>query len=118
MFCLISRLYGHSVHSVIVLRRWKVTTADFYIFIVEGNFRKEINDSLAVAQRPKLTGSASDHNVNERVILFVKMNPDFAFNPQLEISIKKTIRSLLSPRHVPDIILEVEDIPVSLMRCV
>ena len=82
------------------------------MFLVETQFRKEISDSLAVAQRPRLSGKESDVNTNERVILFVKMCPDVEFNQQLADTIRKTIRTLISPRHVPEVVLETEDIPV------
>ena len=86
------------------------------LYLVESRFRKEISDSLAVAQRPRLTGKESCLNTNERVVLFVKMCPDLEFNKQLEDKIKKTIRQLISPRHVPEVVLETEDIPVRISR--
>lgn len=64
---------------------------------------REVADSLAVGQK---RGS------DERVVLFVKMADGQTFTQELEAEIRKLIRTLLSPRHVPEIILPIEDIPV------
>jgi acetoacetyl-CoA synthetase len=62
-----------------------------------------IQDSLAVGQK-----TADD----ERVILFIKMVPNIDFTEKLVNDIKSKIRSLLSARHVPAVILPIADIPV------
>ena len=67
---------------------------------------KEIQDSVCVAQR------RSDLS-EERVLLFLKMAPGSEFTNELAVSMKKCIRSELSARHVPEVILPIEDIPVS-----
>lgn len=72
------------------------------IYNVMANVR-EVADSLAVGQK---RGS------DERVVLFVKMADGQTFTKALEDEIRKLIRTLLSPRHVPEIILPIEDIPV------
>jgi len=45
------------------------------------------------------------------VVLFVRLKPGVEFSPALEQRIKQTIRAGTSPRHVPDLILAVPDIP-------
>ncbi|XP_795289.2 acetoacetyl-CoA synthetase [Strongylocentrotus purpuratus] len=67
---------------------------------------KEIQDSLCVPQRNALN--------EERVILFLKMAPGMTFDPQLVKRVKVEIRSELSARHVPALILETKDIPYTI----
>lgn len=66
---------------------------------------KEIKDSVCVSQ--------CNQNKEERVVLFLKMNESFELNEQLIEKIKSEIRNKLSPRHIPALILQVYDIPVS-----
>ena len=67
---------------------------------------KEVADSVCVAQK---NISATD----ERVVLFLKLTPSYEANDDLINRLKKAIREQLSPRHVPAIILPIQDIPVS-----
>jgi len=46
-----------------------------------------------------------------RIILFVKLKPEFALNAELKSKINKAIRENTTPRHVPAKIIQVEDIP-------
>ncbi len=46
-----------------------------------------------------------------RVVLFVVLSPDLRMNDALINEIKQTIRNGASPRHVPAVILQVDDIP-------
>ncbi|MCX8175847.1 MAG: AMP-binding protein, partial [Candidatus Bathyarchaeota archaeon] len=62
----------------------------------------EIADSLAVGQNWK---------GDQRIILFVKLNPGFKLTSELKEKIRVTLRREASPRHVPALILEVPDIP-------
>lgn len=62
----------------------------------------EVEDSLAIGQ---------DHNGDQRVILFVKLNDGFEWNDELVKKIKTTLRVNASPRHVPALMYEVKDIP-------
>lgn len=48
---------------------------------------------------------------DERVILFCKMAPTEQFTDALVESIKSAIRSRLSARHVPAVIMPIADIP-------
>ena len=65
----------------------------------------EIADSLAVGQ---------NYQDDQRVILFVKLEPGQTLTENLVRKIKTTLRENASPRHVPAVILEVPDIPYTL----
>jgi acetoacetyl-CoA synthetase len=76
-------------------------SAEIY-HVVEGF--KEIQDSLCVGQK-------SNHSLEERVILFLKMAAGSSFGPDLIKQVQASIRNQLSARHVPAVILPIEDIP-------
>jgi acetoacetyl-CoA synthetase len=63
---------------------------------------KEIEDSIVVGQNWKK---------DVRIILFVKMAEGYGLTEGLKDTIKKTIRTNASPRHIPAKILAVPDIP-------
>ena len=88
----------------IVLKDFLLDNKCCWIFTVEAF--KEIQDSLCVSQRSKDLSE-------ERVILFLKMAPGSEFNSELVKKIRTDIRMQLSARHVPSMILETNDIPVS-----
>ena len=67
---------------------------------------KEIQDSVCVSQVKK-DGS------EERVILFLRVAPGSEFTDTLVSSVKMCIRQYLSARHVPSLVLPINDIPVS-----
>ncbi|KAJ4043581.1 hypothetical protein NW753_010178 [Fusarium oxysporum] len=67
----------------------------------------EVSDSVCVGQRREI-------DIDERVLLFVKMKPDEKFTHDVKERIKTAIRSKCSPRHVPAFIFEVHDIPYTL----
>jgi acetoacetyl-CoA synthetase len=48
---------------------------------------------------------------DSRIILFVKLNEGMQLSDELKHKIVHQIRSNTSPRHVPDIIIQVSDIP-------
>ncbi|CAG8493099.1 1411_t:CDS:2 [Diversispora eburnea] len=77
-------------------------SAEIYNIINNQNF-KEIQDSLVVGQKIK--------NDDERVVLFLKIIQGEKFDEDLVARVKKRIREQLSPRHVPAVILPIEDIP-------
>jgi acetoacetyl-CoA synthetase len=52
-----------------------------------------------------------DVNADIEVILFVRLKPGKQFDAALERRIKQSIRTGTSPRHVPDAIIAVPDIP-------
>lgn len=61
-----------------------------------------IKDSVAIAQ---------DWQQDTRVVLFVQLHPHVQWSESLRENIAKTIKTQLSPRHVPAKILPVRDIP-------
>jgi len=63
----------------------------------------EIADSLCVGQRTP--------DGEERVILFLKMAENLEFEPNVVDKLRKQIRTNLSARHVPTLILPITDIP-------
>tara|TARA_B100000315_G_scaffold260939_1_gene328087 strand:- start:20906 stop:22858 length:1953 start_codon:yes stop_codon:yes gene_type:complete len=77
----------------------RIGTAEIYRAVELFN---EIEDSLAVGQI---------WNNDERVILFVKLGDKFGLTTELTTRIKTSIRFNCSPKHVPAIILPVDDIP-------
>jgi acetoacetyl-CoA synthetase len=62
----------------------------------------EIEDSVVIGQKIK---------DDERVILFIKTKEGYEFGQDLITRVKTHIRQVLSPRHVPCIILPTTDIP-------
>jgi acetoacetyl-CoA synthetase len=67
---------------------------------------KEIKDSLIV----NLELEGGKHYMP----LFVMLNEDVQLDEALKSKIKKTLRQTYSPRHVPDEIMEVKDIPYTI----
>lgn len=67
-------------------------------------FNDKIDDSICVGQR-----RAQD--VDERVLLFVKMRQGHSLTPGLEKEMRTAIRTALSRRHEPSYIFEVDEIP-------
>ncbi|MFQ6609844.1 MAG: acetoacetate--CoA ligase [Fidelibacterota bacterium] len=51
---------------------------------------------------------------DERVLLFVKLLPSIALTDELKQLLRKQIRNQCSPRHVPEGIFEVSDIPYTI----
>ena len=80
----------------------RIGTAEIYR-VVEGF--DVVADSLVIGQ--PIDG-------DERVVLFIKMNEGQELSNELIVEIKKTIRSNCSPRHVPAIVLETNDIPYTI----
>ena len=80
----------------------RIGTSELYR-VVESFF--EVEDSLVIAQ---------DWENDQRIILFLKLKEPHAFSEKFDDTIKKTIRTSLSPRHVPSIILQIEDIPYTI----
>ncbi|TFK70614.1 acetoacetate-CoA ligase [Pluteus cervinus] len=72
--------------------------------ILEKQFSTLLDDSLCIGQRRK-------HDLDEKVLLFVKMREGLELTEELEGKIKEKIKIGLSARHVPKYVIEVEDIP-------
>ena len=67
----------------------------------------EVEDAMCVGRR-------REHDLDEVVVLFVKMAEGFTFSIDLVDKIKGMIRKELSARHVPGIIDETPEIPVTI----
>lgn len=74
------------------------------IYSVMEKFSSYLDDSLCVGQR-------RPQDLDERVLLFLKMRPGQKFTSQLENDIKAEVKKALSARHVPAFVFEIEDIP-------
>lgn len=68
-------------------------------------------ESLDSVKDAVCVGQTVDDDV--RVVLFLTMNEGFSFSNEIAQEIKKRVRTNTSPRHVPDVILAVEDIPMT-----
>jgi len=62
----------------------------------------EIKESIVV-------GQTWDNDI--RIILFIVLSPDYELNEELLTKLKRQIRKNASPRHVPDKVVVVNDIP-------
>lgn len=80
----------------------RIGTAEIYRQVES---MEEIADSIVVGQ---------DWDNDVRVLLFVKPSAGIVLNDALKQKIKKTIRENTTPRHVPALILPLDDIPVTL----
>jgi acetoacetyl-CoA synthetase len=80
----------------------RIGTSDIYRLI---EHFKEIEDSVIIGQ---------EWENDLRVILFVKMAQGQCLTENIKNNIRKIIRSEASPRHVPEKIIEVKDIPYTL----
>nr|XP_002129031.1 acetoacetyl-CoA synthetase-like [Ciona intestinalis] len=85
-------------------------TSELYS-VIESRFKEEINDSVAAAYRKYTKDSTS---YTENVILFLKMADGFSLDMKLENEIRQQIRAQLTPRHVPAILMQVQDIPYTI----
>ncbi|WP_053061866.1 acetoacetate--CoA ligase [Photobacterium ganghwense] len=77
----------------------RIGTAEIYRQV---NRLDEIKDSLVIGQN-----KAND----VRVVLFVQLNEGVSLSEELEKTIRDRIRTHCSPRHLPEVILSVSDIP-------
>jgi len=80
----------------------RIGTAEIYNVVekMEG-----IADSLAIGQ---------NWEGDQRIILFVKLNPGVRLTEELKDKIRKTLREKASPRHAPAVIMEMPDAPYTL----
>ena len=76
------------------------------IYNVLQNSFHEIDDALCIGRR-------RESDTDETVILFVKMSREGVFSEALGAKIQTAVRVQLSPRHVPTIIDECPEIPVT-----
>ena len=82
----------------------RIGTAEIYRQVEQ---LPEIVESVVIGQR--IAGAAGE--MDERVVLFVRLREDQKLDAALEDRIRKQIRSNTSPLHVPKIIVQVADIP-------
>lgn len=93
-------IFGRS-DSTLNARGIRIGTAEIYRQL--GSFT-EIADSVAVSQ---------DWDGDTRIVLFIKMRAGEIFDEGFADLIRKRIRENLSPRHVPDKIIAVPEIPLT-----
>jgi acetoacetyl-CoA synthetase len=77
----------------------RIGTAEIYRQVEQ---LPEVLESLVIGQ---------DWENDTRIVLFVKLAPDVALDEELKSRIKSAIRRNATPRHVPSVIVAVEDIP-------
>jgi len=77
----------------------RIGTAEIYRVVEK---MPEIAESVAVGQR---------WNDDTRIVLFVVMRPGYALDDALHARIRAKLRQEASPRHVPAVILPVQEIP-------
>lgn len=80
-------------------------SAELYNVILK-HFSAEVEDALAIGRR-------REQDDDETVVLFLKMKDGVAFGEELVQKIKATVRTELSARHVPGVVDECPDIPVT-----
>ena len=80
----------------------RIGTAEIY-HVLES--LPDIQDSVVVGQK---------HDGDERIVLFVQVKEGIPLDVDLKRHIKSTLRDKCSPRHVPKIIIQVDDIPYTL----
>lgn len=81
----------------------RIGTAEIYNAV---NSLADIEDSLVVC--------VDYENGTSSMLLFVRLENTASFTEELKDNIKRTLRGQYSPRHVPDFIYSVSDIPYTL----
>jgi acetoacetyl-CoA synthetase len=94
-------IYGRS-DAVLNPGGVRIGTAEIYRQLQD---IEAISDSVVIGQQWK---------GDVRVVLFVVLKPGHSLTPDLCQTIKTTLKEKASPRHVPEVILEVADIPRTL----
>ncbi|MEE3023579.1 MAG: acetoacetate--CoA ligase, partial [SAR324 cluster bacterium] len=91
-------IYGRS-DTVLNPGGVRIGTGEIYRPVEE---MAEVVDSLVVGQ---------PWQGDVRVVLFVVLHENFKLNSDLIARIKTNIRTYATPRHVPEVILEIPDVP-------
>jgi acetoacetyl-CoA synthetase len=82
----------------------RIGTAEIYRQVEQF---EEVMECVAIGQDvPDGVGG-----VDERIVLFVRLQPDVALDAALEERIRQRVREHASPHHVPKVIVQVADIP-------
>lgn len=77
----------------------RIGTAEIYAHVIP---LEEVVDCVAIGQ---------DWEGDSRIVLFVQLHKEVIMDTALKEKIRQRIRSAASPRHVPEVILAVADIP-------
>lgn len=93
--------YGRS-DSILKPSGVRIGTSEIYTQVQKVD---AVFDSLAIGQH---------YHDDQRVLLFVQMKEGKKLTKEIAKEIRTTLRTLASPRHVPAVIIEVEDIPRTL----
>jgi len=80
-------------------------SAEIYNILLK-NFPDSVEDALCIGRR-------RETDTDETVVLFLKMKEGVQFGEELSNGIKSTVRKELSARHVPGVIDECPEIPVT-----
>jgi acetoacetyl-CoA synthetase len=80
-------------------------SAEIYNILLK-NFPDSVEDALCIGRR-------RETDTDETVVLFLKMKEGVTFGEKLSDDIKSTVRKELSARHVPGVIDECPEIPVT-----
>ena len=80
----------------------RIGTAEIYQAVERFS---EVMDSLVIGQ---------PWSMDERIVLFLKMKDGNQLSKELTKKIRKTIRESCSPRHVPEKIIPIKDIPYTI----
>jgi acetoacetyl-CoA synthetase len=80
-------------------------SAEIYNILLQ-RFPEQVADALCIGRR-------RETDTDETVVLFLKMDEGQTFTQELANDIKTVIRKELSARHVPGIIDECPEIPVT-----
>ncbi|KAF2198076.1 acetoacetate-CoA ligase [Delitschia confertaspora ATCC 74209] len=80
-------------------------SAEIYNVLLE-HFAEEVSDSLCIGRR-------REEDTDETVVLFLKMAEGKEFSEGLVERIRGTVRKALSARHVPGVVDECPEIPVT-----
>ena len=66
---------------------------------------EELQDYICIGQ--------DNSQGDQRVVLFVKMKPNYKFTPEFAKKVQNQVLSQLTEEHVPAVVLEAKDIPVN-----
>ena len=80
----------------------RIGTSEIYEVVEQHN---KVIDSVAVGQII---------NGDERIILFIKLRDSDFLTDEIKHEIKKMIQNKCSPRHVPEFIIQIKDIPYTI----
>lgn len=80
-------------------------SAEIYNVLLK-NFPDSVEDALCIGRR-------RETDTDETVVLFLKMKEGRNFNDELVVDIKSVVRKELSARHVPGVVDECPEIPVT-----